>query len=178
MQEPQIVRPQPTRREDLAWNPRLLASWEEQERHGRGDGHAPPPSPAPTHRYTPHIPHAPQLSTAQRRANQTDQPRHRDGRYAEKPASKWQEHLTGQPAPYAPSRVARKPARAKARPRLPHMAQAGKATPRKKAKPLPSMAAMEHRNPIAKVHWWVTRGFRRWRRRKAKQFRKAFSLRG
>lgn len=112
--------------------------------------------------------HAPQLSTAQRRRTQADQPRERDGRYAEKPGSKWREPLTGQPA--ALKKVS-KPARPVARQPWSHQAH-------RQTRALPSMAAMEHRNPIAKVHWWVTGRFRRWRRKKARQFRKAFSIRG
>ncbi len=49
---------------------------------------------------------------------------------------------------------------------------------KKRPRPLPPVEEMMDRNPIAKLHWWITKGFRRWRRRKARQIRKALSLRG
>jgi hypothetical protein len=181
-QEPQIVRPQVDRMEDLAWNPALLAEFERQERLGIGDGHAPPPSPAPTHRYTPHIPHAPQLSTAQRRRNQADQPRDRDGKYAEKPASKWKAAQPAQPAPRTTLKRVSTPARPVTS-KTPWLHGAGQerghSAPRRKKNQtstnrLPSKMSMLNK-PLHKKIGWVVRN---WFRRKKRHLRLLFSLRG
>jgi hypothetical protein len=175
-QDPQVVRPQPTRMDDLAWNPRLLQQWEEQERKelerqkrlARRQALAsqkPRPTDAPQTQT-----HLPQMSAAQRRANQADQPREHDGKYAEKKASKWRSFLTGEPAPRTSLSRVKHPARPGMRAQRP--------VQKKRPRPLPPVEEMMDRNPIAKLHWWITRGFRRWRRRKARQIRKALSLRG
>ncbi len=110
--------------------------------------------------------HAPQLSTTQRRRNQAGQPRETDGTYAEKkPGSRWKHFLSAEPAPRTSlKRIKKQPVQAK--------------TLRSTRKRPVPMSAVEHRNPLVKIHWWVTRGFRQWRRKKVRQLRQAFSLRG
>ncbi len=114
--------------------------------------------------------HAPQLSTAQRRRNQAGQPRETDGTYAEKSGSKWKQFLSSEPAPRTSLKKIEK--------KSVQSVRSSTARPQaKKKRPVP-MSAVEHRNPLVKAHWWVTRGFRQWRRKKVRQLRKAFSLRG
>lgn len=108
---------------------------------------------------------APQLSSAQRRRNQDGQPRETDGKYAEKSGSKWKHFLSSEPGPQTSLKRVKK-----------HPVQA-KTLRSTKKRPVP-ISAVEHRNPLVKVRWWVTRGFRQWRRKKARQICKAFSLRG
>jgi hypothetical protein len=172
MDDSQVVRPRVDRMEDLQWNPALLAEFERQERLGIGDGHPP----APSYPHTPHAPYASQPPTAQRRRNQQTQPRDRAGKYAEKPGSKWKQHLPGGSGPVAPTSLKRQrtPARPTSRRSTANVVPHGKRT----QTPLPSMAAMEHAHPLAKVHWWVTHGFRRWRRRKMTALKAWFSLKG
>ncbi len=156
--------PSTERMEDLPVNPVLLAQWKEQEEaNTRAEQRTPAkkaaPAPRPARTHT----RAPQLSTAQRRRNQAGQPRETDGKYAGKPESKWKQFLSGESAPHTSlNKIAKKPAQV--------------AQPMKK-RSVP-MSLVEHRNPLVKAHWWITRGFRQWRRKKARQIRKAFSLRG
>jgi hypothetical protein len=158
------------RMEDLPMHPRILAERAEQERKeqerqkraARRNATVAQQTPAQEPQTKTQLP---QLSTAQRQRNQAGQPRETDGRYAEKSGSKWKHFLRSEPGPQTSLKRVKKP---------PVQAKALRST---KKRPVP-MSAVEHRNPLVKARWWVTRGFRQWRRKKARQIRKAFSLRG
>src|SRR6266536_3619509 len=179
---PQPYKPavQVERMEDLPIHPRLLAERAEQERleqervmqaqkAARRKAQASAQKQRTTGKPQTQT-HAPQLPTAQRQRNQAGQPRETDGKYAGKPGSKWKQFLSPEPAP----RTSLKKIEKKSVPSV----RSSTARPQaKKKRPVP-MSAVEHRNPLVKAHWWVTRGFGQWRRKKDRQIRKAFSLRG
>lgn len=158
------------RMQDLPMHPRIVAEraeqeHKEQERQKRvvrrkTTAAQQPPAKEPQTKTK-----LPQLSTAQRHRNQAGQPRETDGKYAEKGGSKWKRFLHPEPGPQTSLKKVKK-----------HPAQA-KALRSTKKQPVP-LSAVEHRNPLVKARWWAARGFRQWRRRKARQIRKAFSLKG
>lgn len=157
------------RMEDLPVNPRIIAVQKAEEQRQRRVAQRKAQakaSPVASNQQPKTQTHAPQLSPAQRRRNQAGQPRETDGKYGTKPQSKWRQFLSAEPAPRTSQGNAK---------RKPSQVQRRHQSTRKRPA---SMAAMEHRNPMVKAHWWVTRGFRQWRRRKVRQLRKAFSLRG
>ncbi|SRR6266487_73993 len=106
--------------------------------------------------------HLPQMSAAQRRANQQAQPRDRVGKYAGKSASKWKQHVPGGSAPVAPTSLKRQ--KTPARP----------VSQRRKQQPLPSMHTMLDKPVHQKVGWVV----KRWFRRKKRLLRALFSWKG
>ncbi len=173
-QQPYQPAVQVERMEDLPIHPRILAEQAEQERleqervmRAQKAARRKAAS-APQKKQNTGVPQtqtqAPQLSTAQRRRNQAGQPRETDGKYAgKKPGSKWKPFLSAEPAPRTSLKKIRK--------------QPVSQVQSTKKRPVP-MSAVEHRNPLVKAHWWVTRGFGQWRRRKVRQLRQAFSLRG
>ena len=149
--------------EDLPVHPRILAEQAEQERleHARQKRAAAAANRAALAgkmveraRQPQPQTHLPQMSAAQRRSNQADQPRERTGKYAEKPPKTslkkvaWP-HPTGE--------------------------RGGRARPKsKKTRALPSMQKMMDRPLHEKVVWVV----RRWVRRKKKHLRALFSWKG
>ncbi len=174
-QQPYQPAVQVERMEDLPIHPRILAEREEQERleqerEMRAERAARrKAAAAPQKKQNTGVPQthtqAPQPSTAQRRRNQAGQPRETDGKYAGKPQSKWKQFLGPEPAPRTSLKKLKK---------QPVQAKTLRST---RKRPVP-MSAVEHRNPLVKAHWWVTRGFGQWRRKKVRQIRQAFSLRG
>jgi hypothetical protein len=162
------------RMEDLPVHPRILAEQAEQERkeHARQKRAASAANRAAlagkmVERARQPQTHLPQMSAAQRRRNQAEQPRERDGKYTEKPPSRWRAFLSHEPPPKTSLKKVPWP--------HPTGESGGSARPKnKKTRALPSIQKMMDRPLHEKVMWVV----RRWVRRKKKQLRALFSWKG
>src|SRR6266496_2959638 len=152
--------PSEDRMEDLPVHPRILAEQAEQERlaqarqkraaaaanRGRLSGKmVERASPAQTQT------HLPQMSTAQRRRNQVGQPREGNGKYAEKPPSKWRAFLSHEPPPKTNLKKVPWPHPTGERGGRARTATQAKSVAKKKTRALPSVQKMVDRPLHEKV---------------------------